>query len=113
MSRNKADQSRLDDIHNIPCVCCSIMEVDQPWPTEAHHDVSGGYREHSGGDQASSAICSWHHRALCLDGWTSNQMLRKYGPSLKWQGKKGGFAERFGSGAKLIERTTDNIKTLA
>lgn len=91
------DLARLEAIGNMPCLCCEMIGVPQPFPTERNHIVDGGYREHSGGDQATLPECIWHHRAMCLNGWTSSQMLAKYGPSRKWQGAKGAFVERFGT----------------
>ncbi len=55
--KSKADKLRLDQIHNMPCMLCVEIKKDQPSPTEGHHLVDFGYREHSGGDQATLPLC--------------------------------------------------------
>lgn len=110
---NKADKQRLDDLHNVPCVCCLEMRVAQPLPTEANHDVSKGYRKHSGGHQATNSLCSWHHRAIPVPGLTQREMYEIYGPSMKYQGppetvfmNKGAFERCFGTQAELTAKST-------
>jgi hypothetical protein len=117
---NKSDAARLTDVHNIPCVCCVSMHVAQPSRTEAHHDVSNGYREHSGGHQSTAALCGWHHRAEPLVGWTRRRMFLKYGPSLKYQGppetalkNKGVFEKCFGNAEWLINETNRALEGYA
>jgi len=97
MSKSKVDQLRLDQIHNMPCICCHIAGLTQfglqPSRTEAHHIVDGGYRKHSGGHMSTLPLCGWHHRADMPD-WRDRKetMLARFGPSLEWQGKEGGSA---------------------
>jgi len=108
----KADKARLDAIHNMPCVCCESMKVSQPSPTEANHDVSNGYRRLSGGHQATSGLCGWHHRADNRDNGVltpERVMYHKYGPSMKYQ-SKGEFELCFGTQGKLVEITTEQIE---
>lgn len=114
MSRNKADQARMDAIGRMQCLCCELFGIhpdEQPFPTERNHIVDGGYRKHSGGDQATLSECAWHHRALCLNGWTSSQMLAKFGPSRKYQGGKGKFVERFGTDRERLAIIDARFKT--
>lgn len=115
MARNKADQARMDAIHAMPCQCCEILGLahEQPFKTDAHHLVDKGTREHSGGDQASLPICAWHHQGYCLDGWTSSMMLAKYGPSMKYQGGKGKFVERFGTDRERLAIIDARLKPSA
>lgn len=107
---NKADQDHLDAIHALPCVCCLKMKVRQPSPTEAHHLVDNGYRRLSGGHQATASICGWHHRAEPLIWGTAvsrKYMLTMYGPSMKYQGRKGAFEEEFGTQRDLLNKTNE------
>lgn len=111
MSKSKADQARLDAIHNLPCVCCLSMHVSQPGPTEAHHLVDKGNREASGGHQATAAICSWHHRAEVpmgeFFGASKEWLLLRFGPSMKYQGGKGEFELCFGTQRELLAKTNE------
>lgn len=108
MSRSKADQARLDAIHALPCLACVREGVSQPSRTEAHHLVDKGYREHSGGDQATLPLCGWHHRAdvfgcqaLC-DPPTISNALMIYGPSLGAHKKR--FIETYGTERELLAK---------
>lgn len=109
MSRNKADQQRLDRIHDMPCVACVARNVEQPFNTEAHHIVTNGYRRLSGGHQATIPLDSWHHRGLCLPGLTAKQMEAKYGPSLALS--KRSFVKVFGTELELLEQIDVDLKT--
>ncbi len=116
--RSKADQERLEAIGNMPCICCSIIGVAQPSPTERHHLVDGGYREHSGGHQATLPLCGFHHRASCKFlsiTKTELEMYRIYGPSLKYQGppgmdNKGAFVKKWGTERELLERVNELLR---
>lgn len=77
----KAQQARLDFISMMRCVCCEMDGVAQPSPTEVDHLVDKGYRKHSGGHDATIPLCGWHHRGLCLNGWTAERMRAHFGPS--------------------------------
>lgn len=78
----KADQARLDAIHAMPCLCCSISGCEQLSRTEAHHLTDKGYRRLSGGHQASLPLCGWHHRGEAPKGHTPASATLTYGPSL-------------------------------
>jgi len=112
MSKSKADQERLDAIHNMPCICCEIKGVCQSSRTEAHHLVDKGNRAASGGDQSTIPLCGWHHRgepSKSFEGvaFRRSWMLSAYGPSLKFQGKKGGFVEKWGTERELLAKTNE------
>lgn len=116
MSRNKADTARMDAIGKMQCLCCELQglsEDEQPFPTERNHLVDYGYRKHSGGDQATLPECRWHHRAMCLDGWTGSQMLAKFGPSRKYQGGKGEFVRHFGTDRERLAIIDSRLATPA
>jgi len=101
MSKSKADQYRLDQIHNMPCICCQIEGRGQPFRTEAHHIVSNGYRRLSGGHQSTIPRYSRHHRGQCLEGLNVRKMTSIYGPSL-FHSKKG-FIKHYGGELALLE----------
>lgn len=90
------------DVHALPCICCKIECVDQPFRTEAHHIVDKGYRKHSGGDESRLPLCGWHHRGICEDGKTSSVMLFEYGPSLELNKKR--FVATYGTERELLAR---------
>jgi len=94
------------DVHALPCICCKIQGIEQPFRTEAHHIVDKGYRKHSGGDESRLPLEAWHHRGLCLDGKTTSEMLFKYGPSLALHKKR--FIETYGTERELLARGTDD-----
>lgn len=100
MSRNRADQKRLDAIHRLPCCACVQWGLNQPNRTEAHHIVSQSYRKHSGGDQATIPLCGHHHRGEPIMGASIKEMTRKYGPSLA--DNKRMFVATFGSERELL-----------
>lgn len=110
MSKSKADKSRLDAIHRIPCVCCASMKVEQPFQTECHHIVTNGYRRLSGGHQSTIPLDAWHHRGLCLDGWSSSEMAKAYGPSLALS--KRSFIITFGTELQLLEQTNRLLESI-
>lgn len=90
------------DIHALPCICCKIEGVRQPFRTEAHHIVDKGYRKHSGGDESRLPLCIWHHRGICLDGKTGSEMVFEHGPSLALHKKT--FIATYGSERELLAR---------
>ena len=90
------------NVHALPCMCCQVEGVDQPFRTEAHHIVDKGYRKHSGGDESRLPLCGWHHRGICEDGKTSSLMLFEYGPSLELNKKR--FVATYGTERELLAR---------
>ena len=95
------------DVHALPCMCCKIEGVDQPFRTEAHHIVDNGYRKHSGGDESRLPLCSYHHRGICLDGKTSSEMLFDFGPSLELT--KRTFIATYGTERELLARLQTSV----
>ena len=110
---NKADETRLRVIHALPCMACVKEGISQPSRTESHHIVDKGYREHSGGHQATLPLCGWHHRAdvlgcnaLCNSPTISNALI-VYGPSLGAHKKR--FIERYGPERELLAKVDQLI----
>jgi hypothetical protein len=97
----KAEQSRLDRIHDLPCLCCAIEQVAQPLPTEAHHLTDKGSRKLSGGHMATIPLCSWHHRGVPITALTAHWMRAYYGPSLALH--KRDFNDLYGTDRQLLE----------
>jgi hypothetical protein len=97
----KEEQTRLDELHAMPCVCCELLGCRQPSPTEVHHLVDKGYRKHSGGHSASLPLCGWHHRGEDQH-WPTRKMLVDFGPSLARS--KRDFTVKFGSERELLAK---------
>lgn len=95
------------DVHALPCICCVIEGVDQPFRTEAHHITDKGYRKHSGGDESRLPLCTWHHRGICRDGLTGSRMIYDYGPSLALN--KNRFIETYGTERELLARLEASV----
>jgi hypothetical protein len=98
----KKQRERLDRLHRLPCIACVQEGVSQPFPTEAHHLVDFGYREHSGGHDATIPLCCWHHRGQQLTGANPKMMATMYGPSLALE--KRAFTTRYGTQRELLQR---------
>lgn len=107
----KDEQARLDKVHSMACICCELAGVAglQPSKTEAHHLVDGGDRAKSGGHSATLPLCGWHHRAACGPYERPSQMLCGFGPSLKHQGGKGKFVERWGTERELLAMVNERL----
>jgi hypothetical protein len=103
----KAEQARLDAIHDMPCCACVIEGIDQPNPTEAQHLVDKGYRKHSGGHMATIPLCGWHHRAEPLMELTRREMGIIYGPSLA--SSKRAFVAMYGTERELLAITDEAL----
>lgn len=100
----KAEQARLDAIHGLTCLACDQqIWAQQPFVTEAHHLVDKGTRKHSGGHMATIPLDGWHHRGICIEGWSSDQMKRVFGPSLALHKKQ--FVAEYGSERELLAKT--------
>jgi len=76
--------------------------------TEIHHLNSAGRNR---GQDFTIALCSWHHRAVNLDGWGLRTMVEVFGPSLA-RGSKSFHAE-FGSDDELLAIQNEHIGILA
>lgn len=102
---SRADQKRLDWVHEQPCICCEIEKLPAGMPrlrVEAHHLVDKGYRALSGGHQATLPLCSWHHRGVRLEGHSTSAMSSMYGPSLAVSKRQ--FVAWFGTERQLLAR---------
>jgi hypothetical protein len=80
-------KQRMDWLSKMPCVCCEIASVKQIGKTYVHHIVDKGYREHSGGHDATLPLCLYHHQGdisvLVPVALRSMRAMReKFGPSL-------------------------------
>jgi hypothetical protein len=89
-------QARQDAARELGCVAC-WMNGRGFVPPEIHHQTDCGFTT---SQDATIALCPWHHRAQCRDGWTSAHMTLAYGPSLARGSKP--FRERFGSDAEML-----------
>jgi hypothetical protein len=109
----KAEQDRLNAIHDKPCLACvkeiefarkrNELRLGQPSRTEAHHLVDMGTREHSGGHSATIPLCGWHHRGELVYPLSSRQMRFLHGPSLARNKKD--FTALYGTERELLEQT--------
>lgn len=106
----KAEQDRLDALHDMPCIACEI-EADiarqrgeivqaQPSRTEAHHIVDKGTREYSGGHMATLPLCGWHHRGEPVYPLGKREMFKLHGPS--FPDRKKSFRANYGSERDLL-----------
>lgn len=103
----KAEKERLQKLHELPCVCCHMRGIGQPFPTEAHHLINGGRRR---GHMESIPACRWHHRSWCLPNTDIAEMTEKYGPSLALGSTS--FHAVFGSDNELLERTNEMLQVI-
>lgn len=109
----KAEQARLDAIHDMACLACvkeaefaknrGEQSLDQPLRTEAHHLVDMGYRVHSGGHSATIPLCGWHHEGVLVYPLSGREMRELYGPSLKKHKRE--FTALYGTERELLEQT--------
>jgi len=74
-----AQQARQDTARARGCICCVMEMCDQPFHTEINHQTIRGMQI---SQDATEALCAWHHRGICLPGMSVNAMRAKYGPSL-------------------------------
>lgn len=103
----KAQEVRLKAVSGMRCACCEFERMEQPWPTEVDHLVDKGTREHSGGHDATIPLCAWHHRGLCLDGFSSDTMKAHYGPSFALNGRTA--AMWYGKKRDLLELVNERL----
>lgn len=111
----KAEQDHLDAIHDMPCMCCVIEELNQPSRTEAHHLTDKGTRKLSGGHMAVLPLCGWHHRgdvrgcgALCNPPTIKNATAT-YGPSLAMSKRQ--FTGKYGTERELLAQTNADLES--
>ena len=96
---------RLKQMSAKPCIACRLHGAAQPNRTEVHHIVDRGYRKHSGGHESTIPLCQWHHRGVCLDGYTGTQMTEKWGPSMALA--KRDFVRTYGTERELLKLVND------
>ena len=98
--RKRATQEELDHLAAVKksgCRCCWGCDASTGLPLESHHLLDGGQRR---GHFDTICLCSWHHRAECIDGLSKKDMLKIFGPALS-EGTKP-FHERWGSDEDLL-----------
>lgn len=105
---SKVDQARLDTIHAMPCICCSISGCEQLSRTEGHHITDKGYRRLSGGHQATLPLCGWHHVGKPVPpGHTIDSATITFGPSLFHTSKL--FKVIYGNERSLLAKVNEEI----
>lgn len=92
------EQSRQDRARERGCIACLMFVVPQPNQTEINHQTKCG-RQIS--QDATEALCAWHHRSICVPGITSREMTREYGPSLAKNPRE--FVRIFGDNAERLK----------
>lgn len=83
-------------------MACVQEGLTQPFHTEIHHLVDFGYREHSGGHDATIPLCCWHHQGYQLTGANPTMMAHMYGPSLALNKKA--FEAKYGTQRELLAK---------
>lgn len=98
------DLKRYNALRELGCIACSINGF---WAggAEVHHLVDKGYRKHSGGNQATIPLCSWHHRGEPWTDFPVSYMRERFGPSMFHESKA--FAEEFGSQRELLAKVNE------
>lgn len=98
-------------VKRLRCLACEIEGVNQPSPTESHHQNAGG---HAGqkrvGDHAQVPLCSWHHRGVRPVGMACEVMTHLYGPSLALNSRQ--FRFSYGSDAEQLAATQFKLARL-
>lgn len=104
----KVKLTRMAVVKRLPCLACQKQRCEQPFVTEVHHLVDKGYREHSGGDEATIPLCVWHHRGIQLEGHTEAGMRDRFGPSLFHTKRQ--FVAQYGSERDLLAETDQHLE---
>jgi hypothetical protein len=102
----KADVKRYEALRSLGCIACWISGFNSVVP-EIHHLVDKGYRKHSGGNQASIPLCSWHHRGEPRFDRTATYMRSWLGPSMRLESKE--FARVYGSQRELLAKVNEMV----
>ncbi len=110
----KAEKERLSKLHELPCLCCQMMGVEQPNRTTAHHLLSAGRRR---GHRYTVNLCEWHHYGrpvvitrYSIEGHTDEWMTEKYGPPLIMGSRA--FHAAFGTDDELLAKADAMLETL-
>lgn len=103
------ERSRL--VKLLRCLPCEIEDVQQPFPTEAHHlNFDGKAGQKRRGDEFQIPCCSWHHRALVPYRMSRDAMTHLYGPSLALDSRQ--FRASYGTDDHLLALTNHKLEQL-
>ena len=103
------DAARYTALREMGCIACSMIGLLAPCgPTEIHHLVDKGTRQHSGGNQATIPLGRWHHRGIPLADHNERYMEAFYGPSMALSKRM--FIVRFGTERQLLAQVNDRLK---
>lgn len=96
-------------VRMLPCVCCSIEGISQPYPTQEHHLNSFGmHGKKRRGDEQSIPLCEYHHVGRLPEGMDSGEAMFKYGPSWARSPKK--FREEYHGDDFLLSMTNNYLE---
>ena len=109
----KAEAEYRECVRAQGCVCCRLNLARfnlraTGMPVEVHHITDCGRQL---GNAFLAPLCTWHHRALCIFGRTSTQMLAAFGPSLAKGSKP--FHEKYGGDTVLLALTNRIYRSAA
>ena len=100
----KAEEERRERLRALGCICCRLNLARCYRATgqrvEIHHITEAGRQL---GNAHIVPLCLWHHRAICIEGRTSTNMLAAFGPSLAKGSKP--FTDFYGDGSVLLAWT--------
>lgn len=108
---NNRDLRRYEALRELGCVACRLEKWHGNLPVEIHHLVDKGYRKHSGGNQATIGLCTWHHRGEPIMGHTLTWMRGIYGPSMRLESRE--FARVYGTQRELLARVNEMLSAKA
>lgn len=98
-------------LKRLPCVCCELLDVNQPNQSEAHHlNLDGHAGQKRRGDEFQVVLCAYHHRGTRPVGMTRAIMAELYGPSLADGSKE--FHKVFPDDDQLLALTNAKLETL-
>ena len=105
-------QARQDAARELGCIACRQwknypMMKTQCGPSEIHHQTRSGSGRQIGQDE-TVCLGSWHHRAICLPGYTASQMEAEFGPSLARGSKP--FYRVFGTNYEQLQFQNELIE---
>lgn len=97
-SRTKAEQKRIEEIHERGCVPCWLESKlkERRWipePCDIHHVAQDDWAQTYGN-------CPWHHRGIVKPLLTEADMLSNFGPSMAKE--PGRYRARYGTEEELL-----------
>lgn len=103
-------QERQDKARAAGCIACRIEGCREPFPREINHMAHYGRQL---GQDFTECLEGWHHRGLCLEGYTVEDMQIEFGPSLFHNKRL--FELRYGDWRKRLEyqNALIDVKTVA